>query len=179
MAQDELTTFVHPAKAYRLDYPAHWEHAEQDEGRSCGFGPRDRDDVGLWITILPVSIDSERLERDLPELFRQAINNEARNVRPDPTLRHFGLKADSINNNEPGQFWIIAGGDLVLSISSRVPPTERDVWNPQFERLMTTLEITRDEELRLRRTADHVYKRLRELRPDPKCQHAGRFLLWR
>ncbi len=90
----QLATFIHPAKAYRLQYPAHWEHLEKDDGRSWGFGPRDRDDVGLWITILPVSIDSERLEQDLPKIFRQAISDESTNVRRDPTLRHFGLIAD-------------------------------------------------------------------------------------
>src|SRR5437870_3848896 len=82
----QLATFIHPAKAYRLRYPAHWEHLEKDDGRSCGFGPRDRDDVGLWITILPVSIDGERLEQDLPKIFRQAISDEGTNVRRDPTL---------------------------------------------------------------------------------------------
>jgi uncharacterized protein YtpQ (UPF0354 family) len=162
----QLTTFVHPAKAYRLQYPAHWEHLEKDDDRSCGFGPRDRDDVGLWITIMPVSIDTDRLEHDLPKLFQQAIHNEGENVRRDLTLRHFGLKADIINDEQAGQFWIIAGGDLVLSASSQVRATEREIWNPQFQRLMASLEITRERELLLRQTADHVYKRLRELHPE-------------
>ncbi len=117
-------------------------------------------------TILPVSIDSERLEQDLPKIFRQAISDEGTNVRRDPTLRHFGITADMAKGEEAGQFWIIAGGDLVLSASSPVPPAEREIWDPQFQRLMASLEITRDRELLLRKTADHVYKRLRELHPD-------------
>src|SRR5437899_722199 len=108
----QLATFIRPAKAYRLQYPAHWEHLEKDDGRSCGFGPRDRDDVGLWITILPVSIDGERLEQDLPKIFRQAISDEGTNVRRDPTLRHFGLTADMAKGEEAGQFWIILQPEL-------------------------------------------------------------------
>src|SRR5437016_4278369 len=131
-----LTTFVHPDKAYRLQYPAHWEHLEKDQARSCGFGPSDRDDVGLWITIMPMSIDTERLEADLPKLFAQAINkSEGKNVRRDPALRHFGLKADNTEQAEGGHFWMIAGGDLVLFASSQVPATEREIWNPQFDDL--------------------------------------------
>ena len=39
--------FLHPAGVYRLEYPAHWDRVRKDEARSCGFGPHDRDDVGL------------------------------------------------------------------------------------------------------------------------------------
>ena len=68
--------FVHPAEVYRLEYPAHWDQVQQDEARSCGFGPHERDDVGLWISILPMSVDTDRLadatgpdaRRRLPEL---------------------------------------------------------------------------------------------------------------
>jgi hypothetical protein len=42
-----LKTFVHPHNVYRLECPAHWDQVVQKEGESCGFGPHDRDDVGL------------------------------------------------------------------------------------------------------------------------------------
>jgi len=87
----EFATFIHPAKVYRLRYPVDWDHIQKDEGRSCGFGPRERDDVGLWITILGLSIDSEKVERDLPTIFQQAVNNEGENIRCDPTLRPLSL----------------------------------------------------------------------------------------
>src|SRR5216683_3012274 len=61
-------TFIHPNKVYRLEYPSHWDQVQQDEARSCGFGPHDRDDVGLWISIMPVSLDTEKLANDLPRL---------------------------------------------------------------------------------------------------------------
>ncbi len=68
-----LKTFVHPAEVYRLEYPAHWDQVKQDQGRSCGFGPHDRDDVGLWISIMPMSLDTERLAEELPKLMEQAV----------------------------------------------------------------------------------------------------------
>src|SRR5262249_24845792 len=87
--------FVHPAGVYRLEYPAPWDQVQQDEARSCGFGPHERADVGLWFSLLPVSADTDRLAEDLPKLMQQAMPQmAASNLRPDPTLRHHGLKAD-------------------------------------------------------------------------------------
>src|SRR5207244_12650606 len=97
--------FVHPAEVYRLEYPAHWDQVQQDEAKSCGFGPHERDDVGLWISILPMSLDTQRLKEDLPKLMQQSLPiKEAANLREDPTLRHFGLKADKITEGQGGHF---------------------------------------------------------------------------
>src|SRR5438309_3301290 len=93
--------FVHPAEVYRLEYPGHWDQVIKDEGRSCGFGPHERDDVGLWISIMPVSLDTDRLADDLPQLMNQALPQfQAGNVRRDETLRHHGLKADMQKEGE-------------------------------------------------------------------------------
>jgi uncharacterized protein YtpQ (UPF0354 family) len=167
MTPTKLTTFIHPDKAYKVEYPAHWERLEKDEGRSCGFGPRDRDDVGLWISIMPMSIDTDRLKEELPKLFEQSMQKtEGTNARRDTALQCFGLKADMTKPGEGGHYWMLAGGDLVLFASSQVPPAERDIWNPQFDRLMASLEITRHRELVLRKAADSVIERLRELHPE-------------
>ena len=53
---------------------------------SLGLNLEDRQTQLSNDTILPVSIDSERLEQDLPKIFRQAISDEGTNVRRDPTL---------------------------------------------------------------------------------------------
>ena len=65
MLSNTWKTFIHPAGVYRLLYPDHWENLQKDEARSCGFGPSDRDDVGLWISLLPYCVDSERLAEEL------------------------------------------------------------------------------------------------------------------
>lgn len=160
-------TFVHPHQAYRLEYPAHWENLVQDDGRSCGFGPKERDNVGLWISIMPVSLDTERLAADLPQLFQQAFTKgEAGDIRRDSTLRHHGLKADITTEGQAGYYWIVAGGDLVLFASSQVPAAERDEWNPQFDRLMASLRITREDALMMRKVANDLLARLREQHPE-------------
>ena len=121
MPTTEWTRFSHPGGVYRLEYPAHWEHLEKDEARSCGFGPHDRDDVGLWISLMPVSVDTDRLAEELPRILGQAIRRACggANVRRDPTLRHYGVKADVQKEGEGGHHWLIAGGDVVLFASSR------------------------------------------------------------
>ena len=159
--------FLHPAGVYRLEYPAHWDQLQKDEARSCGFGPHDRDDVGLWISLMPVSVDSDRLAEELPKILSQVLPQmEGGNVRRDPTLRHYGVKADVHKEGEGGHYWMIAGGDVVLFASSQLPAAERDIWNPTFERLMATLEITRDEELALRQLTNEVLALLRQRHPE-------------
>jgi uncharacterized protein YtpQ (UPF0354 family) len=162
-----LKTFVHPHEAYRLEYPGHWDQVIQKDGESCGFGPHERDDVGLWISIMPFSVDTDRLTEDLPGLMQQAMDKSgATNLRPDPTLRHYGLIADMAKEGEGGHYWIVAGGDLVLFASSQVPAAERDEWNPQFARLMASLQITRDDALLQRKVANAALALLRERYPE-------------
>ena len=162
-----MKKFLHPAGVYRLEYPGYWDQVQKDEARSCGFGPHERDDVGLWISLMPVSVDSDRMAEELPKILDQVLPNmEGGNVRRDPTLRHYGVKADVHKEGEGGHYWLIAGGDVVLFASSQVPVAERDVWNPPFEQLMATLEITRDEELALRQLTNEVLELLREQHPE-------------
>ena len=166
-----LKKFVHPAGVYRLEYPAYWDHLQKDESRSCGFGPHDRDDVGLWISLMPVSVDTDRLADELPKIFHQALPNmEGGNIRRDPSLRHYGVKADMLKEGQGGHYWLIAGGDVVLFASSELPVAEREVWNPIFEQLMSSLEITRDEELALRQLTNEVLQLLRQRHPEQDFQ---------
>src|SRR5437870_13875852 len=163
--------FVHPAGVYRLEYPAHWDQLQEDEARSCGFGPHDRDDVGLWISVMPVSVDSARLAEELPKILSQVLPHmQGGNVRRDPTLRHYGVKADVHKEGEGGHYWLIAGGDVVLFASSQVPAGERQVWNPMFEQLLASLQITRDEELSLRQLTNEVLALLRQRHPEQDFQ---------
>ncbi len=159
--------FVHPAGVYRLEYPEYWDQITQDGGRSCGFGPHDRDDVGLWISLMPVSVDTDRLAEELPQLLSRAIPHlEGCDVQCDSTLRHYGVKADVHKEGEGGHYWLIAGGDVVLFASSQLPAAERETWNPPFEHLLTTLEITRDEELALRQLTTEVLELLSQRHPE-------------
>ena len=159
--------FLHPAGVYRLEYPDYWDQLQQDEARSCGFGPHDRDDVGLWISVMPVSVDSERLTDELPKILNLVLPEmQGGDVRRDSTLRHNGVKADASKEGEGGHYWLIAGGDVVLFASTQVPAAESEIWNPTFDRVMASLEITRDEELALRQLTNEVLGLLRQRHPD-------------
>jgi Protein of unknown function (DUF1444) len=172
----ELATFEHPAKVYRLEYPAHWEHLVQDEGRSCGFGPRERDDVGLWISILPVRADTETLRADLGRLFAEALDETTwTHLHQDPSLRHFGLKADCTAPDNGGHYWLVAGGDVVLFASSQVPRAEQQQWREPLDRVMGSLEITRDDELFALKVTNALLARLQARFPGREfVQETGR-----
>jgi hypothetical protein len=66
MSAMPLKLFVHPHAIYQLKYPAHWDQVTEKDGGSCGFGPHDRDDVGLWISVMALRINSEKLNEELP-----------------------------------------------------------------------------------------------------------------
>src|SRR6267154_4370109 len=169
-----LKTFIQPHKVYRLEHPAHWDQVVEKDGESCGFGPHERDDVGLWISILPMSVDTDRLPDELPRLMQQALEkSESANLRRDPTLRHYGLIADVTREGQGGNYWIVAGGDVVLFASSQVPIAERDDWNPPFAKLMASLQITRENELLLRQVANEVMAELKERHPDKEFEIEG------
>jgi uncharacterized protein YtpQ (UPF0354 family) len=171
MPPTRLKTFVHPAGVYRLEYPAQWETLQQDEARSCGFGPKERDDVGLWVSIMPVSVDTERLAEHLPELLTQSLaGGKAGEVCPDPSLQHYGLRADVHKEGQGGHYWIVAGGDVVLFASTQVPEAERGEWNPLFEAVMASLRITRENELLMRKAAIEVLEQLRALHPEEEFE---------
>ncbi len=166
--------FVHPHSAYRLEYPAHWDQVIEKDGESCGFGPHERDDIGLWISILPMSVDTTRMVDDLPKVMEQAVEEtEAVNMRKDGTLRHYGLIADMTKEGDGGNYWIVAGGDLILFASTQVPPSERDVWNPHFFKLMASLQITRDDHLFARQVYGEVMQRLKEKHPEQEFKFEG------
>ena len=163
--------FLHPAGVYRLEYPAYWDQVQKDDARAFGFGPHDRDDVGLRISLMPVSVDCDRLAEELPKILKQVLPHmQGGDVRRDPTLRHYGVKADVHKEGEGGHYWLIAGGDVLLFASSQVPAAERRIWNPTFEHLLVTLEITRDEELAVRRLTDEVLALLRQRHPEQDFQ---------
>jgi uncharacterized protein YtpQ (UPF0354 family) len=167
MSGTELTEFEHPQKAFRLKFPKHWEHRVEKEGMSCGFGPYERDNVGLWISILPARIDTDRMHDDLPKLFQQALDKaEATNLRRDESLQHFGLKADRVGEGDGGNYWIVTGGDLVLFASSQVPEAEREAWNPLFEQVMSSLKVTREDDHARVKLAIELCGALREAYPD-------------
>ena len=167
MIPTTLKTFVHPKKVYKLEYPAHWDNLQQDDAKSCGFGPHDRDDVGLWISIMPMSVDTDRLAQDLPRFMEEAFReHQAQNPRPDPTIPHHAYKADIVKEGEAGNYWVVAGGDVVLFASTQVPAGERDEWNPAFDKLMASLRIMRNDQLLWRKVAGEVLQALRDKQPD-------------
>ncbi len=173
MSAMPLKLFVHPHKIYQLEYPAHWDQVIEKDGASCGFGPHERDDVGLWISVMAMRIDSEKLNEELPNLMRQALDKfEATNCRRDPTLHHHGLVADVAREGEGGHYWILTGGGVVLFASSQVPAGERDVWNPPFQQLMASLLILRDDQL-LVEVAGEVLSRLRKRYPEQEFEFDG------
>jgi hypothetical protein len=120
---------------------------------------------------MPVSVDTDKLVEELPNLMQRGLEKSAaKDLRRDSTLRHYGLVADIMKEGEGGHYWIVAAGDVVLFASSQVPVNERDVWNPPFQQLMASLQITRDDELLMRQLANDVLAQLRQRHPEQEFE---------
>jgi uncharacterized protein YtpQ (UPF0354 family) len=59
---------------------------------------------------------------------------------------------------------------VVLFASSQLPAAECQMWNPTFEHLLATLEITRDEELAVRQLTNEVLALLWQQLPEQEFQ---------
>jgi uncharacterized protein YtpQ (UPF0354 family) len=162
-----LKKFDHPNDVYHLDYPAHWDQVTQKDGEACGFGPHERDDVALWISVMPLSVDSDQLVDALPAMMNETVaKNEAVNPRPDPSLQHLAWVADRTKKGEAGHLWLVTAGDVLLLATSQVPAAEADHWNPLFQQVMSSLRVTRDDELLVRRATVDLLTKLRDRHPE-------------
>ena len=173
MTDSPLTQFQHPHGIYRLAVPVSWEYRVEQDGRQCGFGPRDRDDVGLWISILPIRVESDQVGYGLREILHQAMGSSTAEIREDDSLRHMALTAASPEEENGGSFWLIAGGDLILLASTKFPSSERHPWKDCFARVMATSQITRDAETTELRVRRKLLERLRRQFPDAGFEIEG------
>jgi len=121
---------------------------------------------------MPMSVDTDKLTEELPRLMQQAIEKSAgENLRRDETLPP--LRPDrGHDKGGRGRTLLDRGwGDVVLFASSQVPIAERDVWNPPFQQVMASLQITRDDQLLLRQVANEVLSRLRQRFPEEEYEY--------
>jgi uncharacterized protein YtpQ (UPF0354 family) len=123
---------------------------------------------------MPMSVDTDRLAADLPKVMEMSLEKTmAQNPRPDTTLRHAAMVADVTKEGQGGHYWVVAAGDVVLFASSEVPIAERDVWNPTFQELMASLQVTRDDHLIMRKLANEVLEKLRQRHPEQEFAFDG------
>jgi uncharacterized protein YtpQ (UPF0354 family) len=168
MSTEALKTFVHPRQAFVLDFPAHWEHRVEENDMTCGFGPYERDNVALWISILPANFDTDELGEKMMQFFTDSLSElgHAANFREERAMYHQTVKADNVKEGEAGHFWMIAGGDLVLYAHSQVPAGEKEIWGPPIDRILNSLRITREKEHSRHKLLVEVLTRLREKHPE-------------
>ena len=65
------------------------------------------------------------------------------NPRRDATIPHFAMKADRNQEGMDGHYWFVAACDIFLGLSTYFPDGEQHLWNPIFERMLTTFRIPR------------------------------------
>jgi hypothetical protein len=167
MAGEHETVFEHPHRAFSLRYPAEWESQQKEDGRSCGFGPRERDDVGIWFSVFLVGVDAEGRGPDPRETLAHSLRDRPGvEIHDDRSLQHPAVSADCTDATRGGQHWLVAGGDVVLFATSEFPPAERSSWEPVFARLMQSLRITHADEALARQVLDDVLGELRRRHPE-------------
>lgn len=144
---EQAQRFDHPAGIYEIDFPDEWVVVIEDEGSNCGFGWEDDDSVGLWISVLPYSIESEALLDGLLESFREAAADTFDQFQQDVGLAHPAFKARSRDPAAPGLAWMVSNGDVVLFASAHTPIAEMADFEPVFDQMMKSLRLPQVEEI--------------------------------
>tara|TARA_R110002096_G_scaffold215310_9_gene403128 strand:+ start:41621 stop:42679 length:1059 start_codon:yes stop_codon:yes gene_type:complete len=143
---EHVQRFSHPGGIYELDFPDEWIVVIEDDGLNCGFGWEDSDDVGLWISVLPFSIEAEPLLEGLLDSFREAAGDSFGQFQQDVRLAHPAFKARSQDPASPGLAWMVTNGNAVLFASAHTPIAELADFEPVFDQLMQSLRICAPEE---------------------------------
>lgn len=165
----DFTLFEHPRNVFQIEFPSDWTHTIEDDSRSIGFGPVDRDDVALSCYILPYSMDTDLIVEspkavELCEtLFARA---GAVNPRRDATIPHFAMKADRNQKGMDGHYWFVAACDIFLGLSTYFPDGEQHIWNPVFERMLSTFRIPREMEAIATKAITRLLRKLKEEHPE-------------
>ncbi len=170
------TLFEHPQQAFQIEFPADWKHVIEDDAHSVRFRPKGRHDVALSCYIMPYSMDTEaivehpQLVKVCEKMFQQA---HAVNPRRDATIPYFAMKADRNQAGLDGHYWFVAACDLFLGLSTHFPDGEQHLWNPIFERMLTTFRIPRETEALFHRVMTRLLGKLKEKYPDEEYRREG------
>lgn len=172
----KFTLFEHPLNIFQIEFPSDWEHVIEDDSQSIRFSPPDRDNVALTSYIMPYRVDAEAVAKDpklvllCNELFAKA---NAVNSRRDATIPYFAMKADRNQDGMDGHYWFVAACDIFLGLSTYFPDGEQHLWNPVFERMLSTFRIPREAEALFNRSITRLLVKLKEKFPDEKYQRHG------
>ncbi len=172
----DYTFFEHPKNIFQLEFPSEWDHQLEDDTRSVGFAPKGRDDVCLSCYIMPYSIDAETITKSpllvghCEKMFAQA---NAVNPRRDATFPYFAMVADRNQKGMSGYYWMVTACDIFLGLSTYYPEDEQHLWQPIFERMLSTFRIPRDTEALFNRAITRLLGKLHEKTPDEKYELHG------
>jgi uncharacterized protein YtpQ (UPF0354 family) len=168
--------FRHPLNFFEIDYPAHWEGRQDDEGVvEIGDISLARP-VGIMLFRVPLQIDTTIIEKSgrwediATSMFAQAGSTQ---VRHDPNIVYSNFTAERPEPDQAGQRWFVLCADLIIGISTDFPPSTSDLVQPIFERMLSSFRVYRDDEHLAVRIMQRVEQRLREAMPGTDIQVHG------
>ena len=98
----------------------------------------------------------------------------SRNARPDPTVIHPCMTADRNEEGQGGQRWVVMEDDLILGISTTFPAEEQHIYQPLFERMLSSFRVNRKREGLWIRTATRIVTKLAEEFPEEEFKLSGK-----
>ncbi len=175
-ASPNYITYHHPDNLFDIDYPAHWKANKDDDGAVAFSAAETNDSAGMMFFRVPLPIDTEIIEKS--GQFEQVAaamfaKVDSVNVRNDPTIIYSNYTADRPEGEQAGQRWLVLASDLVLGISTNCPVEKRENYAPLFERMLSSLRISRDDELLATRILTRVHRAIADALPDAKVQING------
>jgi len=167
--------YVHPEGCFEIDYPSHWR-TEVDRDGAVNIWPGNRSDVAISFFRMPVPVDTRTIiESGKGELAMRTLLEKvaSQNIRPDPSVIYPCMTADWKEGGQGGQRWVVMQDDLVLGISTTFPAGERHIYQPLFERMLSSFRINRKKEGLWIHAVTRVISKLTEEFPDEEFKLSG------
>jgi len=157
---------------YTVDYPAHWKPTNVQKEQFLVFQPKTRQDVFVRIETLPYSVDIEIIGDKLQSMFSGVLSLAKVQEISESNLLHYP-SASGILVAQNAKMWVTAHDDLFLLISVSNPSDLDHIYQPIFERMLTSLRIDRKRQVNRLRLLMKVASRLQEVCPEGNFKVSG------
>ncbi len=171
-------SWKHPQQLFEIDYPAHWKLSVDKKDGSISITHPSMDPLlGMDIFRMQLQVDTQIIqdsghwEEIATGMFEST--GTGKNVRHDPTIIYPNYTADRPEEGQGGRRWFMLANDLILCASTNFPDGQQQIWEPIFDRVLSSLRVHREDHQLAVRLMSKVKQHVAELRPNEPMESAG------
>jgi hypothetical protein len=167
--------WIHRNNIASIDRPRHWQVVEdQTQNLLVSFQPPDSPHINFSLATAPCQVteaardDESQLQQDL-----KALLSEARVDQHLGPCRLLCYPSHSVQLADGSFACAAVHHDQIVMITTHCPPGEQHIYQPIFERMLSSFRIDRRQYGRLAALRSQVISEFRRLAPETDCQPAN------